>query len=265
MNIILRDWTVLAGMLLLLLPGSLLYADGRGQVFESVPDKVALLELYTSEGCSSCPPADAFVSALKDAGLYPKHVIPLSFHVTYWDYIGWHDLFAQDMFDRRQRQLAARRKNPTVYTPQLVLDGQDVRATGTFRTRLRALNQNRPQATIKMTMKHTGADTLGLDLDILVPDQQDRVNATVFVALFENRLSSRVNAGENNGRTLRHDYVVRRFVGPLALADAGPDSQHSLEIDIPETVRREHAGVAVFVQNSVDGSVLQALSAQLIP
>jgi hypothetical protein len=257
----LREWSALV---LLLIFGSPVFADSGIRVHESGREKVALLELYTSEGCSSCPPADAFVSSLKDSGLSPKQVIPLSFHVTYWDYIGWNDPYAQKVFDQRQRQVAARRKSPTIYTPQLVLDGRDVRGSGGFQARVRKLNERQPQANIKLALNTSTADALGLDLDILVPDKQLRVNSAVFIALFENGLTSQVSAGENSGKTLHHEYVVRQLVGPLSLADAHSGSHHSVEIKIPETVKRENAGVAAFVQNTVDGSVLQALSVHLV-
>jgi len=239
------------------------FADQGDLRLESGQSKVALLELYTSEGCSSCPPADAFVSSLKDSGLYPERVIPLSFHVTYWDYIGWHDPYAQKAFDRRQREIAARRKTPTIYTPQLVLDGQDVRGTGAIRTRIRELNKRQPQATIALAVNTSSADAVALDLDILVQDKQLRASSAVFVVLFENQLVSQVKAGENTGKTLRHEYVVRQLVGPLSLSDAMPGSRHSVEIAIPESVKRENAGVVAFVQNIGDGSVLQALFAPL--
>ena len=109
----------------------------------------------------------------------------------------------------------------------------------------------------------SSADAIALDLDIPVQDKQLRANSAVFVALFENQLVSQVRAGENTGKTLRHEYVVRRLVGPLSLSDAVPGSRHSVEIAIPESVKRENAGVVAFVQNRVDGSVLQALSTQL--
>jgi len=262
-NTPLRAWSALF-LFLLLIPGSPVFADSGTRVLESGQEKVALLELYTSEGCSSCPPADAFVSSLKDSGLYPKQVIPLSFHVTYWDYIGWHDPYAQKVFDQRQRQVAARRKSPTIYTPQLVLDGRDIRGSGGFQARVRKLNERQPQANIKLALNTSSADALGLELDILVADEQIRANSVVFIALFENRLTSQVRAGENSGKTLHHEHVVRQLVGPLSLADANPGCHHSVEIEIPETVKRENAGVVAFVQNTVDGSVLQALSVHLV-
>ena len=80
----------------------------------SPDNRVVLLELYTSEGCSSCPPADRFLSELKSTGISDKQLIPMAFHVTYWDYIGWKDQFAKKQYDQRQRALAHKKKKSTV-------------------------------------------------------------------------------------------------------------------------------------------------------
>ena len=261
-NIPLRILSVLT-VISLLATGNPVFADQGDRIVESGQSKVALLELYTSEGCSSCPPADAFISSLKDSGLPPDRVVPLSFHVTYWDYIGWNDPYAQREFDQRQREIAARRKTPAVYTPQLVLDGQDMRGTGAIRTRIHELNKRQPQATITLAVNASDAGTVALDLDILVPDKKLRANSALFVVLFENQLVSQVQAGENTGKTLQHEYVVRQLVGPLPLTDVTPESRHSVEIALPGSVKPGNAGIVAFVQNRVDGSVLQVLSTQL--
>ncbi len=85
----------------------------------SPDNRVVLLELYTSEGCSSCPPADRFLSELKSTGISDKQLIPMAFHVTYWDYIGWKDQFAKKQYDQRQRALAHKKKKSTVSTGNL--------------------------------------------------------------------------------------------------------------------------------------------------
>ena len=104
----------------------------KRSMVQSPENRVVLLELYTSEGCSSCPPADYFLSALKHAGISSKQLIPLAFHVTYWDYIGWHDRFADKAFDERQRVHARRNKQGTIYTPQFMMSGEDYRRYASF-------------------------------------------------------------------------------------------------------------------------------------
>ena len=91
---------------------------------------VALVELFTSEGCSSCPPADRWLQSLPQQGLGFDKLVPLSLHVGYWDYIGWKDPYAQALFTERQREYARLRQAGNVYTPQIVLNGNDFRAWG---------------------------------------------------------------------------------------------------------------------------------------
>ena len=87
--------------------------------------RVALLELYTSEGCNSCPPTDEWVSKLPSNGLTSDRIVPLAFHVDYWNYLGWQDVFSQTSFTERQRQTAQINSSGFIYTPQLVLTGRD--------------------------------------------------------------------------------------------------------------------------------------------
>src|SRR5690242_9370111 len=88
---------------------------------------VALLELYTSEGCDSCPPADRWVSELRRTGLAPDRVVPLAFHVDYWNYLGWTDRFAQSLFTQRQQNFVRYTRANTAYTPEIVLNGAEYR------------------------------------------------------------------------------------------------------------------------------------------
>lgn len=231
---------------------------------ESGQEKVAILELYTSEGCSSCPPADRFISRLGESARYPNQVIPLSFHVTYWDYIGWRDVYAQKAFNKRQSDIAASRRSRSIYTPQLVLDGKDVRGFGRMDRQLREINQQQPAAGIRLQAHTDNEKVVQLDIRIDVTDADQRVDAALYVALFENNISSRVGAGENRGKTLEHDHIVRKFVGPIALPSGQAESHHGLSVEVPAGVNLSNAGIAVFVQNISDGSVLQALALSLV-
>jgi hypothetical protein len=230
---------------------------------ESGQEKVALLELYTSEGCSSCPPADQFISRLGKSGWYPRQVIPLSFHVTYWDYIGWRDIYAQKAFDKRQSDIAMRQRSRDVYTPQMVLDGKDARGFGRLGSQLRDINRQQPEAGITLQVHADSEKAMQLDVRVDVANTAQPRDAVLYVALFENGISSRVSAGENSGKTLEHNHIVREFVGPLSLSSNQAESRHKLSIDVPAGVNLLNAGIAVFLQNTSDGSVLQALAAPL--
>jgi hypothetical protein len=164
-----------------------------------------LLELYTSEGCSSCPPADRWLSHLpKNSG-----VVPLAFHVDYWDRLGWHDPFGQAAFSQRQR--ARNRSLGWVYTPQVMLDGEDLRD---WQRGLPA----RPNALARVDLALTltqAPQRIEVEATSRFAEPDTAHDAQLYLALTENRLSSKVTAGENARHTLDHDHVVRQLVGPL--------------------------------------------------
>jgi hypothetical protein len=173
--------------------------------------RLGLLELYTSEGCSSCPPADRWFSQLPAVG---SGVVPLAFHVDYWDQLGWKDPYAQAAFSQRQR--ARNRRLGWVYTPQVMRDGQDVRdwsrgvsaaSTGSAPARVR-LN-----LTLTQVPQRIDVQAESLSIDPAAPEAGE-----VYLALTENRLQSSVTAGENARTTLRHDHVVRALAGPFPMA-----------------------------------------------
>src|SRR5438477_9776000 len=112
-------------ILFLCAPLTLQAAD---RIFESGPQKVHLIELFTSQGCSSCPPAEAWLSKLKSEPRLWKDFVPLAFHVDYWDHLGWRDPFAAKEWTVRQYEYSAKWKNESVYTPGFVLDGSESQA-----------------------------------------------------------------------------------------------------------------------------------------
>lgn len=221
----------------------------------------ALLELYTSEGCSSCPPADTWMSQLPRNGLDSQRVVPLALHVDYWDTLGWPDPFAQNRFTLRQRHHAQLQRSATVYTPQFLLNGRDFRSwhRGTGAQTIEKSSERPARAAIRLTLTRTGANTLQLAAKADVMDRQQHRDAELTVALYENHLVSAIPAGENAGRTLRHDYVVRRLLGPFALDAAGTlKASETLQLD-PGWKPRD-LGAAAFVQRRDNGEVLQALA-----
>ena len=118
--------------------------------------RVPVIELYTSEGCDSCPPADRWVSELPTRGLGPDRIVVLGFHVDYWDKLGWRDPFAQRVFSDRQRAVNARNGARFVYTPQLLLEGKDYRAgfgRDDIVDRIVAMNTRKPGATIMLRLE----------------------------------------------------------------------------------------------------------------
>lgn len=174
------------------------------------PERVHVLELYTSEGCSSCPPADRYLRSLRSRADLWKGFVPLAYHVDYWNYLGWNDRFSSEAHADRQRALAALWKKGGVYTPDFVLDGGDVGPSGA--------------AGEKDLSRRERVGTL----EVAVASGAFRVRfapsfpGTGFVArgaVLGNGLSTAVASGENARALLPHDFVVLSTVAVSTVAD----------------------------------------------
>lgn len=243
---------LLAPLTLFSLPATLLAAECSTKSGHQI---TSLLELYTSEGCSSCPPADKWLSNLK---LGADKVVPLAFHVVYWNYIGWEDKFSKPEYSDRQRRTAAFGAADFVYTPQFVLNGKD----------FRGWDGSRLHQSIESSLKHTARMNLTLNTtnqangEILLTATAQAVkandvkNADIFIAIYENKLISQVKAGENNGRELKHDYVVRDLLGAYQL---NHKNEFSKNITLKPEWKGRNAGAVIFVQDSHNGEIMQSL------
>lgn len=186
--------------------------DSRA-VFSSGEQRVALIELFTSEGCSSCPPADRWLSGLKaDPGLW-KDFVPVAFHVDYWDYIGWTDRFAKAEYSDRQRQYAKDGGARAVYTPGLFHQGKDWQ--GWRRGKSGEVNKSRV-GDLRVSIGNDAASISFESLDSTL----DRLN--VHLVLLGMNLQTEVRAGENKGRKLGHDFVALNIVSlPMKKSASG--------------------------------------------
>lgn len=221
--------------------------------------RVPLLELYTSEGCDSCPPTDRWVSALPSRGLSAERVVTLAFHVDYWNHLGWADPFSQARFSERQRWVSLHNRSRVIYTPQLVLNGHDYRR-GTFddnfSAKVFAINREQPKAAIMLRQSPPKDGILEIDGTATIHHAGERRNAQVYIALYENNLANEVTAGENRGKKLQHDFVVHDLAGPFA-GDTSGKFGHRFRLDKRWKLR--DLQIAAFVQNQRTGEVLQAL------
>jgi hypothetical protein len=195
----------------------------------SGPLRASLLELYTSEGCSSCPPADDFVNGL--AARFGDRVLPLAFHVDYWDEIGWPDPFARHEWAVRQRE----RSPAGLYTPELLLDGHEIRA--------RQLAPATESATVQIELELDGNRATVLASG----------GKWMYLALTESNLVVDVKAGENRGRRLRHDHVVRVLHGPFPVGKTA-----TVELLPGRDWKVPDLAVTAFVEGP-GGQILQAL------
>ncbi len=227
---------------------------------KSGPRTAVLVELYTSEGCDSCPPADRWLSSLGAKGYAPDKVVPLALHVDYWDYIGWKDPYARHEFATRQRRQAELKRARIVYTPQVLLQGQDFRHWGSdeFADAVAKVNATPPRASIALSLNAMGRTSVDVSLMAELLNPAEQKDAALYLAAFENKLTSQVAAGENRGKVLPHDYVVREWIGPI---EFGRELKLSDKRTLPllPNANPAQSGVAAFVQNRKSGEVLQAL------
>jgi hypothetical protein len=248
--------SLICAMLISTLPGGASAAAACSA--KSGAQTLAVVELYTSEGCDSCPPADRWLSSLKAADAYKGRVLPLALHVDYWDYIGWKDPYAQAQFSARQREMATISRARTVYTPQVFLGGRDFRPGTGFDDALSRINRTSPRADLEIKMSSGSARELKLDANAKLRNGAEKKDAVAYLAVFENGLASPVAAGENKGKLLKHDFVVREWAGPFAFA---PDGTLAVTraVAVKAGWKLQELGVAMFVQNRSSGEVLQAL------
>ena len=225
---------------------------------------VALVELYTSEGCDSCPPADRWLSSLGPKGFAPDRVVPVALHVDYWDYIGWKDPYARQAHSARQRKMAKLARAAMVYTPQVMLQGRDFRHWGSpaFEQAVANINAQPAKARISLSLNPKRKDAFEVEAaaELLGAPNPD---LALFIGAYENKLVSEVKAGENRGKSLPHDYVVLQWAGPLEFKGAKLSERHVLPL-LPKAVPG-HSGVVAFVQNRATGEVLQALMLPACP
>jgi len=222
------------------------------QTFSSGLKKIPLIELYTSEGCSSCPPADRWISKLAKEDSLWKRYVPIAFHVDYWDYIGWQDPFADPSHAVRQRQYRQQGNTKGVYTPGILLMGQEWRTwylnkeiphvewseVGDLQVNIRG---NIANITFKPTKKQ--ADKLKINFSVLGFD-----------------LVSDVSRGENSGKKLTHNFVNLARVRELTSVNNG---EYSWQITIPSKLKSKakKLGYAVWVSGKNTLQPLQATGA----
>lgn len=209
-----------------------------------------LVELYTSQGCSSCPPADAL---LRKLGADPR-VVPLAFHVDYWDYLGWRDPHGSEAWSDRQRRYAASAGHSRIYTPQLLFNGLDE-------------SVGRRASAAEQAIASASAPSFELELEATLQQDAYEVRLAahrlgkkppqglqVFLAAFESGISTKIRRGENAGRNLTHDFIVRDL-RQICSVEGGPATNYELVIP---AAKRRNTGFAAFVQDPKTMAVVGA-------
>lgn len=229
-----------------------------------------VVELFTSEGCSSCPPADALLARLdKTQPVEDAEIIPLAMHVDYWNYLGWSDPFSSHEFSERQGEYAAAYKKDGVYTPQMIVDGVKEFPGGNESTALEsvaaAAREKKAEVTIaRLPARDEGDDVVGLSVQLdKFPKQTAGDPVYVLLAVTEGGLSSDVARGENSGRKLAHVGVVRVISQLGILPEAHGPFKVETGIQIKKDWRRENLRAVVFAQERGTRRVLAASSFKL--
>lgn len=214
--------------------------------------QTAFVELYTSEGCSSCPPADQWFQALIELPREELDVLALAFHVDYWDYLGWKDRFGNPKHTSRQRLLGEKNHQQSIYTPEFFVDGVEARGTKKVIEKIRNTNNRQASIQLKLSISKT-AEALQLELQSGTPDADGKPLQHRFF-VYENQLMSDVKKGENSGERLFHQQVVRYMSPALNFKDT-----NQYEININPQWRLDNIGVAALVTAPGNDNYLQVV------
>lgn len=219
----------------------------------SIPKTPVLVELFTSEGCSTCPPADRLLADLKIKQPVPNtQIIALGFHVDYWDHEGWKDRFSSHAFTQRQEEYAGRLHNE-VYTPQLMVDGVTPINDGRVIAPTISKASAEPK-TAQITLRQEGTTVQVVIRGPVEPGE-------AFLAVVEDGLETAVRGGENSGRKLEHAAVVRDW---HALGQIGKSEWHTtVRLKIPADAKKEHLQLVAFLQDPKSGKILGLSSSPL--
>lgn len=221
--------------------------------FESSTYQAGLVELYTSEGCSSCPPADRWVNSLKSQKGLWREFVPLAFHVDYWDHIGWKDRFAKSEYSQRQRLHARQGNLRTVYTPALLFNGQE---WGDWRSgQLPSVSSRNNVGILKLDIENRLASARFRPID--------KANSVyeLNLALLGFDLITDAKSGENSGRRLDHEFVVLGSKTTPFVVDNG---KYFARLELPETQTNAPSyGIAAWI--TVEGQLqpIQAIGGRL--
>jgi hypothetical protein len=232
-------------------------AQPAAVTFKSGTEQVSLLELYTSEGCSSCPPAETWLSGLKESPGLWKDFVPLAFHVDYWDYLGWRDPWGSRPFSDRQRAYAKQWHNDSIYTPGFVRDGKEWRG---WRGRKDGPGSTGVKAGM-LTVSSSGTNHWQVSF---IPAHTSGRSYEVHAALLASGLSSDVKAGENRGRRLRHDFVVLKLV-TASLVQSGEQFQGGFILSQPSNAVANNLALTVWITPVGGLESLQATGGWLAP
>jgi hypothetical protein len=226
--------------------------NSKVQMPESKLKPSVLVELFTSEGCSSCPPADRALAFLqKEQPNSNAEIVTLAFHVDYWNYLGWKDEFSSDLFTQRQQFYARSFKLSSAYTPQMVIDGS-FEVVGS--------NLGKVQKAISESAKNVKAEILLTKteekLKVQIPSLPAHQNSTIYLAIAEDNLSSNVARGENAGNRLEHISVVRQLKMLGSITAENKSFEIESVVEVQSAWKKENLKLVVFIQENQSRKIL---------
>ena len=222
------------------------------KLFQSGDKQVSVIELYSSEGCSSCPPADRWLAGLKGHSKLWKEFIPLNFHVDYWDRLGWVDKYANQSFSQRQRRYAGEWGSGRVYTPGFVRNGKEWRA----QKLANLLGPEVGQLSVEKT-----SDTQ-ISVTFQPKKLSEKANYKVHVALLGNGITTQVKHGENAGEKLSHEFVVLKKESK-SLEKSGKILQANMSIPKNDNTNAKNYSLVVWVTQGRSQKPIQATGGML--
>jgi hypothetical protein len=225
-----------------------------------------LVGLFTSEGCSSCPPADALLAKLDhDQPIQNAEIIILEEHVDYWDDLGWHDRFSSHQYTERQNRYSTRLGVDGVYTPQMIVDGTDQFVGNDSFHANRSITSAAQKPKLNLSLSRPIVDAHKISSSIsLIPSAALQSNGELYAALVDPLDTTDVRYGENGGRRLQHAGVVRNLqrIGTLKNLSTGP---LTFSLNAPGDAKLTEMRVVVFAQQSDQGNVLGAVMTDVKP
>jgi hypothetical protein len=223
------------------------------QIVQTKIKQPVLVELFTSEGCSSCPPADKSLAILRSEQAYPNaEIITLAFHVDYWNRLGWKDDFSSELFTKRQENYADALQTGGSYTPQMVVDGRNEFVGSNLAKISLAMNAAPKNEKGKIQLEILENSNLKFNISELPAHEK----STVFVAIAEDNLSTDVKSGENGGRKLEHDSVVRELTAIAAITPEQKGFEMEKKNELNPNWKRKDLRIVVFVQENVSRKVI---------
>jgi hypothetical protein len=225
--------------------------------FQSAQERTALLELYTSEGCSSCPPAEAWLSGLQHSPKLWKDFAPVAFHVDYWNSLGWKDVFSDAAFSERQRDYAQLWRSENIYTPEFILNGRE------WHNWLAGKNGPSSGGEPAGILTVTSTDTNRWQASF-VPEKNAGAHYEIHAALLAGGTGSDVNAGENRGRRLNHDFAVVNLV-EIGMTASNASAQGKFILDPARFHSGKTLALTVWVTRAGELEPLQATGGWIVP